>query len=196
MSNSSSRLKLKLLSLIPILVLVSGIVAFSILLSNYTPEAVVTYIGIQNGYALMFSLALFSGVSLFTGVPYVLTMITLVAGGLNPLLIAFLATVGDACGSTLAYSLGRMSGTLAVGGFVRTIQNFLMSMAENHPWLLPLAIFAYGCAAPLSNDVVTIPMGIARYPYIKTMIPLQLGTFVYNSAVAFAGLYVYTYFFG
>ncbi len=186
----------KILPLLPVLTLVSGIIAFSVLLSNTTPEAFVEYIGIENGYVLMFALAFFSGVSLFTGVPYVLTLITLVAGGLNPILIAFVATIGDGLGGTVAYGLGRMSGKLAERGYVRTIQEYLLSTAQKRPWLLPLAIFAYGCAAPLSNDVVTIPMGIARYPFIKTMIPLQLGTFVYNSVIAFAGLYVYTYFFG
>lgn len=186
----------KLLPFLPLVILVSGIIAFSVLLSNTTPEAFVASIGIQNGYLLMFALAFFSGVSLFTGVPYVLTLITLVAGGLNPVLIAVVATAGDALGGTLAYLLGRVSGTLAHDGLIRTIQDSLLSTAEKHPRLLPLAIFCYGCAAPFSNDAVTIPMGIARYPYIRTMIPLQLGTFVYNSIIAFAGLYIYTYFFG
>lgn len=186
----------KKLSLIPLAVFIVGVVAISLLFVYASPEAFIEYVGIKNGYLLMFALAFFSGVSLFTGAPYVLIMITLVAGGLNPFLLAFVATVGDTLGGTIAYFLGRLGRDLAPTGFVRTIQNYLLHISITRPWLLPIAIFAYGCAAPFSNDAVTIPMGITRYSFNRTMIPLQLGTFVYNIVIATGGMYLFTLIFG
>lgn len=188
--------KSKLISYWPLALVLIGFLSLSFLLYHATPAAFVAYIGIQNGYLLMGLVSFLSGVSLFTGTPYILLMVTLVAGGLHPLLLAAVATVGDALGSLVAYFLGRLGRELAPAGVIRKVQDFMFDLSRRHPRLVPLAIFLYGCMAPFSNDAVTIPLGLAKYPLWAVMLPLQAGTFIYNLTVAFGGLYLYTYFFG
>lgn len=162
----------------------------SILFLYTTPEAFVAYIGIENGYVAVFMLAFLAGISPITGASYIMLMLTLVAGGVNPIILAVTVTTGDALGGVVAYFLGRASSAVAPPGVTHRLEQWVVGFSKKHPQWFPIAIFVYGCIAPMSNDAITIPMGLVRYPFWKVIIPLQAGTFVYHLIIAFGGLYV------
>jgi hypothetical protein len=49
--------------------------------------------------------------------------------------------------------------------------------------------FVYGSISPLSNDLITIPGGMARISYLKVMIPLGLGNIVFNITLCYLIVY-------
>src|SRR3989338_1113064 len=53
-----------------------------------------------------------------------------------------------------------------------------------------LSVF-YGALIPFSNDFVGVTMGLARYPFWRVMVPLTLGTAVFNATLAFGAVYAY-----
>jgi len=158
----------------------------SLIFAFTSPERVVEYIGIGNGYLFLFIIAFLSGLSTFTTVPYQVVLVTLAASGLNPLLLGIIAASGVAIGDTLSYHLGYY-GRALIPEKGAWIQQKIQHLAATQPRLLPLIFFGWGAFVPLSNDVLTISFGIARYPFFKLMTPLWLGTIVFCSMIAYFG---------
>lgn len=157
----------------------------------FSPEQIIEWVGPENGYVLIFTFALVSGLSLFAGVPHQLILITLSAGGLNPLAVSAAATIGVMLGESTSYFLGYHGRVLSPESGLR-IQRWMTLLEKRHPRLLPLAFFGIG-SLPISNDMVTIPMGLAHYPFWKVMLPLAVGNLLYNTLIAFFGIYAYAF---
>lgn len=171
-------------SLLPKLFLVLTIsltVVFTLLL---TPESLITYIGVENGYLLVLILAFISGVSVFGVAPYHLMLMTLAVGGLNPFLLAAAATIGLGIGDSTSYLLG-YHGRAIVPHTLEHVIERISRFFEKHHKTIPVYIFFYGIFAPFSNDFIGVTLGMLRYPFWRIMIPLLSGTFIFNAGLAY-----------
>ncbi len=171
--------------------LVAAYIAIAGTLLYITPSGIVELVGVENGYALIFVFAFVSGLSLFVGVPHQIVLLTLSAGGLNPFLLSSAATIGVMLGESTSYFLGYHGRVLTPSHSLR-MQRWLTAVEKRYPKLLPFFFFILG-SLPVSNDVVTIPMGLAHYPFWRLMIPLAMGNLVYNTFIAFFGRFVYEF---
>ena len=98
---------------------------------------------------------------------------------------------GNILGDTTSYFLGYY-GRLLLPESGRWIQEKIQNIASSHPRLLPIIFFGYGAFVPLSNDLLTIPFGMARYPFFRLMIPLLLGNVAYGTIVAYFGEQIFS----
>ncbi|MFX1274507.1 MAG: VTT domain-containing protein [Promethearchaeota archaeon] len=94
---------------------------------------------------------------------------------LIPLLFGIVAALGSLLGELVGYYIGR--GTAEIISDERKenlkgLQVFLL----NHPKIAPFLIFLFG-ATPLTDDLLTIPLGILKYDVKKTIIFCWLGKF-------------------
>ncbi len=155
-----------------------------------SPQTLIAEIGVDNGYLLIGLLAFISGLSMFGAAPYHLVLIALAAGGLNPWILALAAALGLAVGDSTSYFLGYHGRSFVpkrLEGFTLRIERFF----ARHKKMLPLYVFLYGALVPFSNDFIGVTMGLIRYPYWRIMIPLTLGTFIFNAALAFSTPFAY-----
>lgn len=157
------------------------------------PDMLVRWIGVDNGYVLLFVFAFISGVSVFGVTPYHLLLITLSTAGLNPLLLAIAATLGLGIGDSTSYVMGYQGRSL-VPKHIEPVIERLSHFFEKHTKLVPLYLFLYGICAPFSNDFVGVSLGILRYPFWRVMIPLLSGTFIFNLALGVLATRVYEFF--
>ena len=149
-----------------------------------TPEALITYIGVENGYVLVLILAFVSGVSVFGVAPYHLMLMTLAVGGLNPFLLGAAATIGLGIGDSTSYLLG-YHGRAVVPHALEHVIERISRFFEKHHETVPIYIFFYGIIAPFSNDFIGVTLGILRYPFWRIMIPLLAGTCIFNTGLAY-----------
>ena len=170
-----------LLSITPFLFFASISVYFYFYSS---PEQLVEWVGAENSYFLIFVLALFGGLTTFSGVPYHLVLITLAIGGLNPLLLGLSTAVGVILGDSTSYYVG-YSGGEVMPGRVQKIVNRIYIYTAGYPKLLQVFFFLFGSLTPISNDFIVISAGIAKYPFWKVIIPLGLGNLVFNISLAY-----------
>lgn len=167
-------------------------ISVSVFFYYSSPEELIRYIGVENAYILMFFLALWGGLTTFSGVPYHAVLVLLASGGLNSIILGVSAAIGVTLGDTTSYYIGYSGGII----IPRKIQNILKkfcSFCLARPKFLPAAFFLYGSLVPLSNDFIVISMGLARYPFWRTMIPLGLGNLVFNISLAYIALYAYDF---
>ncbi|MDP3957895.1 MAG: VTT domain-containing protein [bacterium] len=174
----------------PNVFLVLIIASWAALFLFSSPDEFVEYIGVDNGYLLVLLLSFISGLSVFGLAPYHLALIAVAAAGLNPYFLALLATLGLAIGDSTSYFLGYQGRTLIPQRMERAVEK-VSAFLKRHEGQLPIYIFLYGALAPFSNDFVGVTLGLARHPFWRVMLPLSLGTLVFNTAVALSAPYAY-----
>lgn len=166
-------------------------ISFSVLFYVYaSPEEVIGFIGVTNAYVFIFILAFLGGLTTFSGIPYHLFLITLATGDLSPLLLGSSAAAGVMFGDSTSYYLGYQGKTILPQNVQKVFyQVYLFSI--KHPKVLPIFCFLYGSLVPFSNDFIVISAGLARYSFLRIMIPLGLGNLVFNISLAYISAYAY-----
>ncbi len=185
--NNSARLR----SFWPLLLWAVSIVIAVTIFSFVSPESLITYIGVESSYALLFVLALLGGFSMFSGVPYYIVLVTLAASGLNPFFIGATAAVAVMLGDSTSYLIGYL-GRAVVPHNITTMLDRLTRIREQRPWAIPIVCFLYGVGAPFSNDLITIPTGLMHYPFWKVFVPLALGNIIFNVTLALLSVHAYS----
>jgi membrane protein YqaA with SNARE-associated domain len=173
------------LRILPFLV----VILLSIYLYFYgSSDDIISYIGLENAYALMFSFALIGGLTTFNTVPYYSLLLLLAAAGVDPFFLGLSSALGVMGGDTFSYFMG-YSGGAVIPEFLKKYLEMVRVFAVNYPKLFLILCFVYGSISPLSNDLITIPGGMARISYLKVMIPLGLGNIVFNITLCYLIVY-------
>lgn len=180
---------------ITLFVLILFLAGWTALAYYLSPVSIVEYFGLTNGYAAVFILAFFGGLSTFIVFPYYLVVATFGAGGLNPFLLGLAAGAGVSLGDSISYLIG-YHGHEAVPPYFQKVFHTFCNWCLTHPYsiLVPAALFLYGAVVPFPNDLIVISMGLARYSYRRLMIPLGAGNVVFNTGIAFMGAYGFSIF--
>lgn len=173
------------------------IIGWSILLAQYSPQAIIEWLGVSNAYLVAFLVATFGGVSTITATSYYATVATLAAGGINPFLLAIIAGIGITIGDGIFYYLGTR-GYEVLSGKPKHWAQKAHAWIDNRPdWALPVLVYAYTGLTPLPNDVFMIALGLSRFKFNRILLALILGNITLTFIVALAGAYgvewVYTF---
>jgi membrane protein YqaA with SNARE-associated domain len=170
------------------LVLSVGLSAFFFL--YVTPDVLVNRIGLENAYALMFFVATIGGMTTFNTVPYYSMLLVLATAGVNPLFLGLSSALGVMCGDSLSYLIGNR-GAAVVPTMFHSLFEYIRHFAIEKPRFFPLLCLLYGTFSPLSNDIITIPAGIAKVPFFRVMAPLAVGNIIFNVTLAYLAVYAY-----
>lgn len=167
--------KLNSTSVIAILLIIE-VAAISYLLYTVGADRMVEYIGVENGYLIMFVVALLGGLSTFTSVTYFVTVFTLAAAGLNPLGLALASSVGISIGDFIFYYIGYYGLRKVVSGRIgRGIARLSRWLETQSQFMVALFVYMYAAFTPLPNDVLAMLLGSAKQP-LRLMLPaLVLG---------------------
>lgn len=181
-----SKNKIRILAALALLLIFAG---WTWLIYKIPPTDIVAFLGTENSYILIFALAFLGGTSILFPFPYYLVVFTLAAGDLNPIYLAVLAGTGVMLGDSTSYLVGYTGREILSKGFAEKFNRIYNWIIKKPRWLMPVLLYFYSFLIPFPNDFVVIPLGLARYPYVKAIIPLWLGNISFNLAVAFAGFY-------
>ncbi|KKT41174.1 MAG: hypothetical protein UW30_C0011G0005 [Candidatus Giovannonibacteria bacterium GW2011_GWA2_44_13b] len=158
-----------------------------------SPGKLIGWIGVENAYVLIFVTAIFGGFTTFNIIPYHLLLITLASGGLNPFLLGFLAATGVTIGDSTSFFVGRQGRAMLSERIGKWFAK-LNRVALESPNLFMVLCFFYSALMPMSNDFITIPAGLARLPFWKTMLPLVFGNIVFDISLALLAAHAFDIF--
>jgi len=180
--------------IIVILILILFI-AWSFLITRFTPEEITEVVGVKNSYLVTAIAGFLGGTSIFFPFPYYLLVITFAIGGANPYLLGLFTGMGVILGESTSYFVGYVSRD-ALSDRVNSIFSRISDWINSKPkWTVYILIFLYGSLSPLPNDLLLIPLGIGKYPFWRIIIPLGLGNIVFSTLIAFAGIHGFNLFF-
>ena len=167
-------------------------IGFSILLISTPTDALINYIGTDNVYIFMYTIAFVGSISTFASIPYPLILIGLVAGGMNPFLMGLVSALGVVTADSLTFFVAR-SGRILLSERFKSSLSALSHRLKKHPHLLTPGLIIYGTLSPLSNDFAVISLSGMEYAYHRVIPPLAFGNILYNIGVAYLGLYAYNW---
>lgn len=177
------------------LVTVAATIAFSLYLVSIPTDTLLDAIGPSNAYLFMYVIAFVGSITTFASIPYPLILISLVAGGLNPLGAGALSAMGVITADIVTFFAARRGSALLpehLAGSLHKIEQRL----ENHPKLFLPCLTLYGLLSPLSNDFAVISLSMMRYPFWHVVPALAIGNFGYSIGIAFLGVYAYDWVMG
>ena len=111
-----------------------------------------------------------------TPYPFILCYSSLPFLSLNfflPLLVGFIASIGSLIGEMGGYLVGRGISGLITDVKYQNLKKYQQYLID-HPKIAPFLIFVFALT-PLNDDLITVPLGIIRYNFKKTVFWCWLG---------------------
>lgn len=164
------------------------LLGFSLIIYNYSPDEIVEFLGMENGYLIVLVLGFLGGISIMFPVPYYLFVITFGAGGLNPIILGIFSGLGVICGETTSYLLAYHGRVVLSEKYQKLFdRTFHVLNKKNNYFIIAPLLFLYGTFIPIPNDFITLSFGAIRYNYWKLIIPFGLGNMLFNIILAYGG---------
>lgn len=135
------------------------------------------------GFLSIFIISLIANSIPFVAIPYlaiILAYSLLLQNLTTKLLVAFSSALGATAGKIIIYSIGSL---VRVGLSEKTLKNLeLFNKIASKSLFLAIFLFA---SLPLPDDILYIPIGIAKYSMVKYSVAVLLGKTVLTSAIVF-----------
>ncbi|MFW9933795.1 MAG: YqaA family protein [Candidatus Thorarchaeota archaeon] len=142
------------------------------------------------GYPGAFLVSLLGNVTVLFPFPYI-AVIFLLGGAsagvsgpffFDPWLLGIIGGIGATLGEMTGYLLGRFGSR-----FVNQEQRSgFLDFVKKYPRMTPFVLW-FLALTPVPDDVVVIPLGVARYPFQKVLIPQLIGKCMFLIIIAWAG---------
>lgn len=161
------------------------IVVWSTLLYIFGATKLVSYFGVHNGYILSFFIASFGGFSSLTSTSFFLTFVTLVKGGLNPLILSVLSGIGLSLGDSFFFYFGYNGRSFINKRVKKKIDKFSDWLETRKPWAVPIIAFIYAGLTPLPNDILMMSTSLAGIKFKRIILFVTLGNIVATLIVAY-----------
>lgn len=170
------------------LILLATLIGWLLILQLVGPEKLVEYIGIENGYVVITLIALFGGVSSFTGVTYIAAIITFASVGLSPVGLAIASGIGVSFGDTLYFYLGKHGRSSISQGSLHTFFEKVTKWLEGKSeYWVSLFTVTYTAISPFPNDILALTLGALRQRYIIVVPAMICGNIIFTFILASLG---------
>lgn len=164
-------------SRIVFVLLALSIILWSILLKFYTPEQIITMLGVQNVYVFVFLLAVIVGVSAFTITLFYTSLAAIAIGGVNLIWLSLLSSAGLFSGEMVFYYLSKTGSQCVPEKYENVILRLIKWTKKYSDSKIVLLIFFYSLS-PFPNDALAVFLGILSFPIRKIVLPLVVGNFI------------------
>ena len=135
----------------------------------------------QFGYLGVFMISFIGSVSVIFPIPYTIVIFFL-GSMLDPLFVAISGGLGAALGEFSGYALGYY-GRKVVSEKRRRKMDYMLRVFNRYG---PVTIFLFALT-PLPDDLLFIPLGVMRYPFLKAFVPALLGKMLMTFVLAYSG---------
>lgn len=135
------------------------------------------------GYVGVLIVSFIAGLNAIVPVPAGSFVPIFLAAGLSmPLIIATLV-VGTTLADLLAFYVGMKGREFAAAQHPRVINFTTWLRSGKEPYIIP-GVFLYAAFSPIPNELILIPLALAGVRFRTLVLPLFLGTIVYQTAFA------------
>jgi len=135
----------------------------------------------QFSYLGIFGISFIGSVSVVFPIPY--TIVIYLSGAvLDPFFVAISGGLGAALGEFSGYVIG-YTGRTVINEERRKKMKYMVKLFDKYG---PAAIFFFALT-PLPDDLLFIPLGVMRYPFVKAFIPALFGKMLMTFILAYSG---------
>ncbi len=136
------------------------------------------------GYSGALAVSFMGNATILVPFPYVVVPFVLGADmGHDPWMVGLVSGIGAALGEMTGYFAGYYGRRLLkeedkINGFREYVQR--------RPSMTPVIIW-FLAATPIPDDILIVPLGVARYSWWRMFVPLLIGKTIFLTAIAWAG---------
>lgn len=136
------------------------------------------------GYLGAFAVSFLGNATILVPFPYVVIPFVLGADmGHNPWLVGLVSGIGAAMGEMTGYFAGYYGGRLLKE---EDKINAFSEYVQRRPSMTPFMIWVLA-VMPIPDDILIVPLGVARYSWWRVFVPLLIGKAIFLTAIAWAG---------
>lgn len=149
-------------------------------------ESLLSELASQYGYVGVFLLSFLGASSVIIPIPYTVILLFIGAySGMDLALLAIVSGLGSALGEIVGYLIGRTARKVISLQRQKRLEALLHILTMRRA-LAPLLIFVFALT-PIPDDLLFLPLGLAHYPLLATLIPSFLGKSAMAYLIAFGG---------
>jgi len=126
-------------------------------------------------YIVVFIVTLIGNASIFIVIPYPLAILYAIESNINIAILIVVASLAAAAGELLSYALGVLGRRITESHIA--LYNKLGNVLRKNRKKVYLAIFI-AAMTPLPDDLILIPLGLARFGLMRSFAPCFLGKLV------------------
>ena len=135
------------------------------------------------GYLGVVVISFIAGLNAIVPVPAGSFVPIFTAAGLELPLIIIGLIIGTTLADLLAWYIGVLGRKLTIDNYPR-LATFVRRVRGQHIWFVIGFVFIYASVAPLPNEVILVPLALTGIRLRVLIIPLLLGTIIYNTILA------------
>ena len=177
------------------IVLIAVYFLLSLVIVDFVSPTVMVYnwfleISLLLGYPGDFIISFIGNATVLVPIPYM--GVTFILGGLqneisgeylfNPFLVGLISGMGAMLGEMTGYLIGYAGGQLIDSSQRNAFGDYIAA----HPRATPIVIW-FLAVTPIPDDILTLPLGAARYSWWKVVIAQLVGKSMFMIGVALAG---------
>jgi len=143
------------------------LVGVSILLYNYPPDTIVSWVGVENSYLATFMIAAIGGLSSITSSVFYAAVATFSSGGANPWLLGLIGGIGIALGDSIIFGLfsyGLKDVTPKWEDRIEAVRQYIDDYPRS---VVYLGLFLVLGLSPIPNDIVMFALVLLGFQYLK-----------------------------
>lgn len=144
------------------------------------------------GYLGIFAISLGTNLIVFVPVPYLLLILfAALSGQFDPAMLVLSSGVGATIGKLIVFQ-SFYSGSRAIKGDARKNLTTFRAIFSKYAWF---AVFL-AAATPIPDDIVYVPLGLARYNRFRFFTALLVGKIIITLMVVYGGVFITSTVFG
>ncbi len=139
----------------------------------------------SGGYLAVLLFAFVASMNIILPIPAVTFTPVFLTAGLSLLPIATALTLGTLLADLVAYIFGHYSAQGVARKYPRFSKKLTTYTITHKKLIIPL-VFIYAAFVPIPNEVIVIPLALAKVPLKKIFLPLLLGNLLNQTLLAYA----------
>lgn len=144
---------------------------------------------IRYGYLGTFIVSIIGNITVFSPLPYAAVVFFLAAFGLHPLWLGILTGLGATLGELVSYGVGWSGSSLFKRKRPASYQA-IRAFVHRRPVVTQVLIVAFA-SLPLPDDMLTLPLGMIRYPLWHLIPAMLFGKILAGLGIAILGLFAH-----
>ncbi|MCR8433290.1 MAG: hypothetical protein QXH55_04060 [Candidatus Korarchaeota archaeon] len=133
-------------------------------------------------YLIVFIVTIISNASVLIVIPYPLVLMYAAQSSVNLVILAIVAASAAAIGEMSSYVLGALGRKITEKHEAFYLK--LRKVLERNKWKVCSAVF-FAAMTPIPDDVILVPLGFARFGFLRSIIPCFFGKLILIAAIIF-----------
>lgn len=163
------------------LIILSILIIYTLLIFQVGAEELVSKIGVENSYFVIFLVAMIGGVSSITSTSFYGLFVIFLYGGSDFVLLSLLSGIGLTIGDVFFYYLGYRGRDIIVKTkyekLIKKVQKFITNNSKVYVFA-GIALYS-SLPLPIPTDIVSMSAGLLRFNFKLTVIALLFGNIVH-----------------